>query len=181
MTVNFIPVRKKKRMCQAAHTQLGVCVFSRMHALCLSCAAYLRVCVAAYMWRSLNHGSCHSCLCVAPFVKACSVLSILLSVFAVNHKTACVRLCGRAEPDEVNDKSWPFGGPSLSPSSRLSINYSHSISRTNWCMDIGLSLLPCLNEGFLFFSFSKCPTDSICTVFTGLEDLGEAAPIIFCS
>lgn len=43
----------------------------------------------------------------------------------------CVFVCGRAAPDEVTDKGWPFGGPSLSPSYSPSINYSPSFSHTN--------------------------------------------------
>lgn len=136
-------------VCVWLHASVCVCVCICMFAPHASqwsfCASYLRVCVGAYMWWSLNHGSCLVCVC--PFVRARSVLPIWLSACAVNHKTECVLVCvDGAVPDEVTGKGWPFGGPSLSPSYRLGINYSPSFNHTNWCTYM------C----FLFFAVLKC-------------------------
>lgn len=130
--MNFFCVGKRKSVQWVTHEAQCLGVFPPVCTVPVLCCLLRSVCSCIYLWRSLNHRSCH--FCVGPFVKACPVLPIWLSVFAVNHRKVCACLCGQAEPDEVTDKSWPFRGPSLFPSYRLSINYFACISQTKWCI-----------------------------------------------
>lgn len=140
-------------VCVCARTRMLCCM---LHALRLSYAANLGVCVAAYIQKSLNHGSCHFCSICQSMLSAPHTA---VSVCRQSSDCVCVCVCGQAQPDEVTDKSRPFGNPPLAPSSRSSINYSHSISRTSWCMDVGLlpSPLPEWRFPFLFQNVQLMP------------------------
>ena len=74
-------------------------------------------------------------VCVCVHLSKCARLSQYgcQSVPSIIRQCVCARacLCGRAAPDEVTDKGWPFGGPSLSPSYRLSINYFPGFRHTH--------------------------------------------------
>lgn len=97
--------------------------------------------------------SLYCCRCLPSIMRHCVFVCVRAHAFFFFSFCVCVRTCScwrgnGAEADEVTDKSRPFGDPSLSPTSRLSINYSHSIggggthTHTHAHWSVAISLAP---------------------------------------